>query len=187
MRPLKNFCITLIASTLLIVGPVFGCCSGMVKLDQSNKLGSPIEHTTSSSIAPAHHTSSDAELMETPCHETGTYSVNIVSSDSNATLDNSSDISENFSVNFIADKGLSHCEDCTLDDISDACATMPSEDNPVLLTEFSSGEPEFEPLYFLTLLGFPKEVPIRTVPQRSSKDWPSLTTTPITLHQILTI
>ena len=64
MSQIKHLCIALIASTLLVLGPVLSCCAGVIDMaDSSQTEITAEEHSLSSSMA------SNLDSMQMPCHE----------------------------------------------------------------------------------------------------------------------
>ena len=178
MHQFKNLSIVLIASTLLVVGPILGCCSGMINFAPSNKMTSFDQSSVVAPDSTSHHSNaqaSNSKAMEMPCHDMvigGEQSISQVPDDK---------------IDTISENGSSHCHNCTDTNTSDGCATTKSDAEPVFLAANTLNDSAPEPIYLLLLLDFPEDIPVVTGPEGPPNDWHPLVSTPITLHQVLII
>jgi len=185
MHQIKNLCMVLITSTLLVAGPVFGCCFGISNVTQSKASTSShgtISRNTSatnqqlvlSALTTGHQT------MENPCHgmdlEAG-QSISI-----NPAVQPDTDMAETDPAGKSSD-----CPNCTHITSNLVCSTTLSDTQGTSFTNYTYDESEFEALYFLVLLDFPADTSIHSREFKPPAIWLPATTTPVTLSQILTI
>jgi hypothetical protein len=161
MSQIKHLCIVLIASTLLVLGPVLSCCAGVIGMAHSSQAEITAEENSLPSVM-----ASDLRSLQMPCHEM-TMDMNEVDNINNMTHQVSDD--------------AHHCSS------SDACMTTMAQENQHILAAHALAEVELEPLYSLVLLEFPKARPTTVSPERPPDHLHPSPLTPITLHQVLTI
>ncbi len=158
MYTLKHLTIALIASTVLIVAPVLGCCSATPM--PSNAEQSLLSPVVDLSAAKHYLVANDTEM---PCHDMAT------SAEIDLTLQ---------------DKGAhdsGHCDSC-----AECVTSMAREGAPVLVSSLLA-DTDFEALYFFVLLDFSAFQQKSLFSERPPDNPPMLAFTPVTLHQILTI
>ena len=158
MYALKHLTIALIASTVLIVAPVLGCCLATpIPSNAEQSLLSPVVD-----LSAAEHFLV-ANESEMPCHD----------------MDTSAKIDLALQDTEAHDSG--HCDSCV-----DCVTTMAPEAAPVLVSPLFA-DTDFEALYFFVLLDFSAFQQKSLLTERPPDNPPMLAFTPVTLHQILTI
>lgn len=165
MYHFKHLCLVLMASTLLVLGPILSCCAGVIDIAQSLKTEPLGEANGSMSNSTPHHDDTDSTSMTMPCHQTTTTIAEIESNETDST----------------ETKSTAHCNSCA------GCMAMTAQENPDLLKAQTLNESAFEPLYFLSILSFPKARPVAVKTKRPPDNLHPSRRTPITLHQILTV
>jgi len=158
MSAFKHLGIALIASTILIVGPVLGCCSGMP--DSANSMQTA-EFVDSNSATPQHAPASGD--MQMPCHEMA-----MSPEPDPSSLDTPA-----------PDTG--HCDNCV------SCITTLAQETSVVTLASAASDSDFEAMYFLVLLEFPGAKPEPVLSDKPPDDLLTPALTPVSLHQILTI
>lgn len=158
MYTLKHLSIALIASTVLIVAPVLGCCSATPM--PSNSGQSLLTPVVDLSAAKHYLVANDTQM---PCHDMAT----------------SGEIDLTLQDTRAHDSG--RCDSCV-----DCVTTMAREAAPVLVSSLLA-DTDFEALYFFVLLDFSAFQKISLFSERPPDNPPMLAFTPVTLHQILTI
>jgi len=158
MYTLKHLTIALIASTVLIVAPVLGCCSATpIPSNADQSLLSPVVDLPTAK----HYIAANGAEM--PCHD----------------MDTSAEIDLTLQNTQVHDSG--HCDSCV-----DCVTTMAREAAPVLVSPLFA-DTDFEALYFFVLLDFSAFQQKSLLTERPPDNPPILAFTPVTLHQILTI
>ncbi len=158
MYTLQHLSIALIASTVLIVAPVLGCCSGApLPFDSDQSSRSP---AVALSALENHLTASETQI---PCHDMATTSK----------IDSAPQL--------LPVHDSEHCDTC------ENCVTSMTREASPALASFFLADTDFETLYFFVLLDFPAFQRKIFVTERPPDNSPMLALTPITLHQILTI
>ena len=158
MYTLKHLTIALIASTVLIVAPVLGCCSATPMPSNAEQ---PLLYPVVDLSAAKHFLV--ANESEMPCHD----------------MDTSAKIDLALQDTGAHDSG--HCDSCV-----DCVTTMPREAAPVIVSSLLT-DTDFEALYFFVLLDFSAFQQKSLFSERPPDNPPMLAFTPVTLHQILTI
>ena len=158
MYALKHLTIALIASTVLIVAPVLGCCSATpMPSNADQSLLAPVVDLPTAK----HYIAANGAEM--PCHD----------------MDTSAKIDLALQDTGAHDSG--HCDSCI-----NCVTTMPREAAPVIVSSLLA-DTDFEALYFFVLLDFSAFQQKSLFSERPPDNPPMLAFTPVTLHQILTI